>query len=116
MRMWLFLGVILIKNMDSQVKKYTKIKFKKSSESRIRFKKPERKIPLKQITNNDYSSNSNSEYVDINQGDVILHNRFGKGEVVNTEGIGGDKKAEVNFEISGLKNILLKFAKYEKVR
>jgi len=110
-----------ISEIDTQFIKYnnllnTKIKFKKSSESRIRFKKPERKIPLKQITNNDYSSNSNSEYVDINQGDVILHNRFGKGEVVNTEGIGGDKKAEVNFEISGLKNILLKFAKYEKVR
>ena len=109
-----------ISEIDTQFIKYnnllnTKIKFKKSSESRIRFKKPERKIPLKQITNNDYSSNSNSEYVDINQGDVILHNRFGKGEVVNTEGIGGDKKAEVNFEISGLKNILLKFAKYEKV-
>ena len=109
-----------ISEIDTNLIKYnnllnTKIKFKKSSESRIRFKKPERKIPLKQITNNDYSSNSNSEYVDINQGDVILHNRFGKGEVVNTEGIGGDKKAEVNFEISGLKNILLKFAKYEKV-
>ena len=109
-----------ISEIDTQFIKHnnllnTKIKFKKSSESRIRFKKPERKIPLKQITNNDYSSNSNSEYVDINQGDVILHNRFGKGEVVNTEGIGGDKKAEVNFEISGLKNILLKFAKYEKV-
>lgn len=109
-----------ISEIDTQFIEYnnllnTKIKFKKSSESRIRFKKPERKIPLKQITNNDYSSNSNSEYVDINQGDVILHNRFGKGEVINTEGIGGDKKAEVNFEISGLKNILLKFAKYEKV-
>ena len=65
--------------------------------------------------NDNYSSNSNSEYVDINQGDIILHNRFGKGEVVNTEGIGSDKKAEVDFEISGLKNILLKFAKYEKV-
>ena len=109
-----------ISEIDTQFIKYnnllnTKIKFKKSSESKIRFKKPERKIPLKQITNNNYSSNSNSEYVDINQGDVILHNRFGKGEVVNTEGIGGDKKAEVNFEISGLKNILLKFAKYEKV-
>ena len=109
-----------ISEIDTQFIKYnnllnTKIKFKKSSESRIRFKKPERKIPLKQITNNGYSSNSNSEYVDINQGDVILHNRFGKGEVINTEGIGGDKKAEVNFEISGLKNILLKFAKYEKV-
>ena len=105
-----------ISEIDTQFIKYnnllnTKIKFKKSSESRIRFKKPERKIPLKQITNNDYSSNSNSEYVDINQGDVMLHNRFGKGEVINTEGIGGDKKAEVNFEISGLKNILLKFMK-----
>ena len=109
-----------ISEIDTHFIKYnnllnTKIKFKKSSESKIRFKKPERKIPLKQITNNNYSSNSNSEYIDINQGDVILHNRFGKGEVVNTEGIGGDKKAEVNFEISGLKNILLKFAKYEKV-
>ena len=109
-----------ISEIDTQFIKYnnllnTKIKFKKSSESKIRFKKPERKIPLKQIINNNYSSNSNSEYIDINQGDVILHNRFGKGEVVNTEGIGGDKKAEVNFEISGLKNILLKFAKYEKV-
>ncbi|MDA9257410.1 UvrD-helicase domain-containing protein [Flavobacteriaceae bacterium] len=109
-----------ISEIDTQFIKHnnllnTKIKFKKSSESMIRFKKPERKIPLKQIINNNYSSNSNSEYIDINQGDVILHNRFGKGEVVNTEGIGGDKKAEVNFEISGLKNILLKFAKYEKV-
>ena len=109
-----------ISEIDTQFIKHnnllnTKIKFKKSSESMIRFKKPERKIPLKQIINNNYSINSNSEYIDINQGDVILHNRFGKGEVVNTEGIGGDKKAEVNFEISGLKNILLKFAKYEKV-
>ena len=109
-----------ISEIDTQFIKHnnllnTNIKFKKSSESMIRFKKPERKIPLKQIINNNYSSNSNSEYIDINQGDVILHNRFGKGEVVNTEGIGGDKKAEVNFEISGLKNILLKFAKYEKV-
>jgi len=109
-----------ISEIDTQFIKHnnllnTKIKFKKSSEIKIRFKKPERKIPLKQIINNNYSSNSNSEYIDINQGDVILHNRFGKGEVVNTEGIGGDKKAEVNFEISGLKNILLKFAKYEKV-
>ncbi|MDB4050547.1 UvrD-helicase domain-containing protein [Flavobacteriaceae bacterium] len=109
-----------ISEIDTQFIKYnnllnTKIKFKKSSESKIRFKKPERKIPLKQITNNNYSSNSNSEYIDINQGDIILHNRFGKGEVVNTEGIGSDKKAEVDFEISGLKNILLKFAKYEKV-
>jgi DNA helicase-2/ATP-dependent DNA helicase PcrA len=31
------------------------------------------------------------------------------------EGIGGDKKAEVKFETSGLKKILLKFAKYQKV-
>jgi len=70
---------------------------------------------LKKIIKNNYSSNSSSDYIDINVGDIILHNRFGKGKVVNTEGEGGDKKAEVKFEISGLKKILLKFAKYEKV-
>ena len=58
---------------------------------------------------------TDAEFKSIMKCDIILHNRFGKGEVVNTEGIGSDKKAEVDFEISGLKNILLKFAKYEKV-
>lgn len=93
----------------------TKVNFKKSSESKIRFKKPDRKIPLKKITKTKFSSSRVLDYTDINTGDSIIHNRFGKGTVVTTEGIGGDKKAEVKFETSGLKKILLKFAKYQKV-
>ena len=93
----------------------TKVNFKNSSESKIRFKKPDRKIPLKKITKTKFSSSRVLDYTDINTGDSIIHNRFGKGTVVTTEGIGGDKKAEVKFETSGLKKILLKFAKYQKV-
>ena len=93
----------------------TKVNFKNSSESKIRFKKPDRKIPLKKITKTKFSSSRVLDYIDINTGDSIIHNRFGKGTVLTTEGIGGDKKAEVKFETSGLKKILLKFAKYQKV-
>jgi len=93
----------------------SKVNFKKNSESKIRFKKPEKKIALKKITKTNYSSSGLSDYVDINTGDSIIHNRFGKGTVIITEGTGGDKKAEVKFETSGLKKILLKFAKYQKV-
>ena len=110
-----------ISEIDTEYVKFNNLqnsyKFKSNnkSENKIRFKKPERKTSLKKIIKNNYSSNSSSDYIDINVGDIILHNRFGKGKVVNTEGEGGDKKAEVKFEISGLKKILLKFAKYEKV-
>jgi len=34
---------------------------------------------------------------------------------METEGLGYDKKAEVKFDTSGVKKILLKFAKYEIV-
>ena len=76
---------------------------------------PQRKLALKKITKTIFPSNSVLDYIDINIGDSIIHNRFGKGTVLTTEGIGGDKKAEVKFETSGLKKILLKFAKYQKV-
>ena len=92
----------------------TKVNFKQNTDSKIRFKKPERKIPLKSLTKNN-SSNLNIDYADINIGDTIIHDRFGKGEVITTEGERGDKKAEVKFKTSGLKKILLKFAKYKKV-
>ena len=84
------------------------------STNKLRFKKPVLKKSLKSLKISDYKS-SNLDYIDINEGDFIIHNRFGKGEVIRTEGFGGDKKAEVKFGNSGLKKILLKFAKYEKV-
>ena len=84
----------------------------KLKSNKLRFEIPERKKPLKSVSGN---STLNSSYIDINQGDIIIHNRFGKGQVISTEGSGGDKKAEVLFKTSGTKKILLKFAKYEKI-
>jgi len=84
------------------------------STNKLRFKKPVLKKSLKSLKISEYKS-SNLDYIDINEGDFIIHNRFGKGKVLRTEGFGGDKKAEVRFGNSGLKKILLKFAKYEKV-
>jgi DNA helicase-2/ATP-dependent DNA helicase PcrA len=85
---------------------------KKIPNNKLRFKVPERKKNLKPVRNYD---NNLVTYTDVNKGDFILHERFGKGEVVQTEGSGGDKKAEVSFNTCGIKKILLKFAKYQKV-
>lgn len=45
-------------------------------------------------------------------GTQIMHDRFGKGRVVALEGSGDQSKAAVDFEGSGVKNLLLKFAKF----
>ncbi|NJX17220.1 ATP-dependent DNA helicase, partial [Tamlana crocina] len=49
--------------------------------------------------------------VKLDVGDEVEHLRFGKGKVLNIEGVGQDKKAEIHFENGGLKKLLLKFAK-----
>jgi DNA helicase-2/ATP-dependent DNA helicase PcrA len=43
-------------------------------------------------------------------GDTVYHNRFGKGKVLSLEGSGGDAKAQIEFENSGLKTLILKYA------
>ncbi|MBI6118452.1 ATP-dependent helicase [Salegentibacter maritimus] len=44
-------------------------------------------------------------------GNVVEHMRFGKGKVLAISGVGQDKKAEIDFENGGIKNLLLRFAK-----
>jgi len=48
-------------------------------------------------------------------GNIVMHERFGKGEVLNLEGAGGDKKAEIRFEVGGIKKLLLRFAKLDVI-
>ncbi|MBP5376174.1 MAG: UvrD-helicase domain-containing protein [Bacteroidaceae bacterium] len=48
-------------------------------------------------------------------GNRILHNRFGRGEVLRIEGTGDSTKATVQFENVGTKQLLLKFAKFEVI-
>jgi DNA helicase-2/ATP-dependent DNA helicase PcrA len=48
-------------------------------------------------------------------GNIVMHERFGKGEVLNLEGVGADKKAEIKFEVGGIKKLLLRFAKLDVI-
>lgn len=45
-------------------------------------------------------------------GSIIMHDRFGRGRVVGLEGAADQAKAQVDFENCGVKNLLLKFAKF----
>ena len=107
-----FISEIEEKYIKSIKSNFINRNFNKLKSNKLRFEIPERKKTLKSVSGN---STLNSSYIDINQGDIIIHNRFGKGQVISTEGSGGDKKAEVLFKTSGTKKILLKFAKYEKI-
>ena len=57
------------------------------------------------------AANDKSLYNELRVGARVQHERFGQGVVIALEGAGNDKKAQVNFDIGGLKNILLRFAK-----
>lgn len=53
----------------------------------------------------------NTQSVQLKAGDEVEHMRFGRGKVLSVEGIGRDKKAEIDFQSDGIKKLLLKFAK-----
>ncbi|MDT0539852.1 MULTISPECIES: ATP-dependent helicase [Croceitalea] len=49
----------------------------------------------------------------LEEGSLVNHTRFGKGQVLKIEGVGNDKKAEIKFERGDIKKLLLRFAKLE---
>ena len=57
----------------------------------------------------------NTNVVDANlvEGAIVNHTRFGKGKVLKIEGVGNDKKAEIQFDRGDIKKLLLRFAKLE---
>lgn len=105
----------------------SKPRFKAKDPNTIRFKKPvEKKIKkqpekfkvaqpknLKKLSKNESSANTNLFDSDLVVGNLVKHQRFGKGEVVKIEGKGTDVKAEIKFEGVGVKKLLLRFAKLD---
>ena len=98
--------------------------------SKLRLAKPTAGTPPKYLTQDQpsptanirrlkpVSSNSGSSNVvdaNLNVGNIVMHERFGKGQIVNIEGVGADKKAEIRFDVGGLKKLLLRFAKLEVI-
>ena len=94
--------------------------------NRIRFKKPIKRKQeakpakfvapknLKPVAKSS-ASNDKTNLFDgkLVVGNIVEHTRFGKGEVLKIEGKGPDVKAEINFEVGGVKKLLLRFAKLD---
>lgn len=66
---------------------------------------------LKPVNSIQNASPNRIIYNELEVGTTVYHERFGKGIIKALEGVGNDRKAQVNFESGGLKNILLHFAK-----
>lgn len=48
-------------------------------------------------------------------GDAVMHEKFGRGSVLDVRGAGGDAFVTVQFETAGRKSIMLNYAKLEKI-
>ncbi|WET02859.1 UvrD-helicase domain-containing protein [Flavobacterium sp. YJ01] len=102
--------------------------------SKLRLSKPVGGTPPKHITDNNPKPDLNIRKLKpvagtnpnavsapnlfdskLTVGNIVMHERFGKGEVINLEGVGADKKAEIKFEVGGIKKLLLRFAKLDVV-
>ena len=95
--------------------------------SKLRLAKPIAGTPPKGFTDEAVSTirklkpvgnaptNANLFDSKLTVGNVVMHERFGKGEILNLEGVGADKKAEIKFEVGGIKKLLLRFAKLDVI-
>ncbi|PHR74504.1 MAG: ATP-dependent DNA helicase [Lutibacter sp.] len=66
---------------------------------------------LKKVSKATISTTTNLFDSKITVGNIVQHQRFGKGEVKALEGIGANKKATILFLEHGAKKLLLQFAK-----
>ena len=77
----------------------------------VRYKKPEKKPPSNFVKIKSSSEKTNLFDSKLVIGNIVIHERFGRGKVVSIEGSGGDRKAEIKFEKNGTKKLLLRFSK-----
>ena len=85
---------------------YMKAKPKAAEKFKISTSKNLKKVSETKSTTNAFDTK-------LIVGDVVNHQRFGKGTVLSIEGKAADLKAEINFETGGVKKLLLRFAKLE---
>ncbi|WP_373517470.1 ATP-dependent helicase [Pricia sp.] len=98
--------------------------------SRLRQIKPTRGTPPKAGTPNETQlrklrklkpelanpvGNNNAVHSSLQEGSTVNHTRFGRGKVLKMDGVGNDKKAEIQFEKGDIKKLLLRFAKLEVI-
>lgn len=81
--------------------------------TKIDFNKPTSNTPQEFIPSNDSDYASGA---DIHAGMQVEHQRFGRGKVLSTEGVGADKKITIFFDTQGQKQLLVKFAKLKIIK
>lgn len=90
-----------------------KVKAKPSFEIPNRRLKPlSNTDSIQENTNISQATNPNN----LKPGDIIEHQRFGRGTIINIEGANMNKKAGIKFENFGEKQLLLKFAKLKIIK
>ncbi len=97
--------------LDSTIFGSHNIKNDKKEFNSISKPNPSQLSKLKRIYNTDINADSKSDIIKLVVGMKVVHGRFGKGKVISIEGAGSDKKAAINFQGFGVKNLLVKFAK-----
>jgi len=99
---------------EVKFERFGKSKFKKKEpEAKINFQPPKNLISLnsrlaKQTTTKPVDTEGNKA---LKPGDVVLHEKFGQGQITDIEGTWPESKATINFMNTGEKKLLLKYAK-----
>jgi DNA helicase-2/ATP-dependent DNA helicase PcrA len=98
-------------DVDTNTVRYKKTAYMKAKPKAAEKFKISTPKNLKKVS--ETKSTTNAFDTKLIVGDVVNHQRFGKGIVLNIEGKAADLKAEINFETGGVKKLLLRFAKLE---
>ena len=77
----------------------------------LRIKKIRTKPTLSNLKKIKKDISNNIINININVDDNVFHERFGKGKVIEIEYDGNNSRATINFQNSGQKKVLLRFAK-----
>ncbi len=93
------------------------IRFKKpiakKTEASQKYISPAKLKPIQKISGT--ASETNLFDSKLTVGNIVEHARFGKGKVLQIEGVGADIKAEIQFQHGGTKKLLLRFAKLDVI-
>lgn len=95
---------------------YRKNQQKHIRKETLKFIDLNKKKKLSRIVSSRNISNDLNNGISISEGDKIEHDRFGIGLVVKIEGNGSNRKALIDFQNSGSKKLLLRYAKLNLIK
>jgi DNA helicase-2/ATP-dependent DNA helicase PcrA len=83
-------------------------------EEPVTYSPPPKLTKIKHAASASASEFSASDPSSFSEGDIVEHERFGKGRIISIEGAAPNTTATVEFEKDGKKKLLLRFAKLKK--